>query len=208
MPYNENVDRPQYFNFSDPGCCASGVLINFSGVPMHPHETYTVVFDWYSTMPALPIVEFYPLSYTVTPTEQNNNHIVSTFMKSITNFNYDNSTKNVIGVRVYDSYGRFIYENIGIVKCGEICTEQGKPRFEYVASRYPTPTPSVTATITPTPTPLPSLSASATPTPTPTPSPSVTDCEVLGYYNFNTGGSPASSSTNWGILRVVSQYLK
>ena len=133
MPYNENVDRPQYFNFSDPSCCASGVLINFSGVPMHPHETYTVVFDWYSTMPALPIVEFYPLSYTVTPTEQNNNHIVSTFMKSITNFNYDNSTKNVIGVRVYDSYGRFIYENIGIVKCGEICTEQGKPRFEYVA---------------------------------------------------------------------------
>ncbi len=115
---------------------------------------------------------------------------------------YDNSTKNVIGVRVYDSASRFIYENIGIIKCGDTCTEDGKPRFEFVANRFPTPTPSNTVIPTPTMTPTPTY----TPTHTPTPSPSSTDCGLSGHDNFNSSGS--SSHINWGLLRVVSQYLK
>jgi hypothetical protein len=205
MPYSKNTTRPQNFYF-EPSVCENGALINFSGVPMHPHETYFVVFDWYSTIPALPIIEFRPQSYFITPTEQSNNHVITTFFKSITNYNYDNSTSNVIGARVYDSAGRFIYENIGVIRCGDTCTEEGKPRFEYVSDRYPTPTPSITPTRTPTPTPTNSPEPSPTPTATPTPTPSVTDCSVLGYDNFNTNGT--TGSINWGLLRVVSQYIK
>ncbi len=169
---------------------------------MRPHETYTVFFDWYSTLPANPIIEFNPQTYSITPVEKSNNHVISTFFRSVTNFNYDNSTKNVIGVRVYDSASRFIYENIGIIKCGDTCTEDGKPRFEFVANRFPTPTPSNTVIPTPTMTPTPTY----TPTHTPTPSPSSTDCGLSGHDNFNSSGS--SSHINWGLLRVVSQYLK
>tara|TARA_B100001094_G_scaffold79324_1_gene75614 strand:+ start:1167 stop:1784 length:618 start_codon:yes stop_codon:yes gene_type:complete len=204
MPYSKNTDRPQEFNFADAHCCNEGVLINFSGVPMRPHQTYTVFFDWYSTIPSSPIIEFKPQTYTITPVEQSNNHIVSTFFRSVTNFNYDNSTKNVIGVRVYDSSSRFIYENIGIIQCGDTCTEDGKPRFEFVASRFPTPTPSVTATLTPTPTVTP------THTMTPTPSPSLV-CSN-SYDSYNNTLTVESDSTqyqqykNWGLFRIVSQY--
>lgn len=208
MPYSKNTTRPQIFEFSDPSCCDQGVLINFSGVPMHPHETYTVIFDWYSTLPALPIIEFNPVSYSVTPIEKSNNHVISTFFRAVTNYNYDNSTKNVIGARVYDSVGRFIYENIGIVKCGDTCTDQGQPRFEYVASRYPTPTPSVTPTMTPTISLTPTLSLSSTPdespTPTPTPSPSLV-CST-NFENYNNTTEYDDAYKNWGLFRIVSQY--
>tara|TARA_B100001094_G_scaffold332912_1_gene407267 strand:+ start:2867 stop:3514 length:648 start_codon:yes stop_codon:yes gene_type:complete len=214
MPYSKNTTRPQEFSFSDPSCCNEGVLINFSGVPMQPHVTYTVFFDWYSTLPSSPIIEFKPQTYSITPVEQSNNHVVSTFFRSVTNFNYDNSTKNVIGVRVYDNSSRFIYENIGIIKCGDTCTEEGQPRFEFVASRFPTPTPSVTATLTPTPTITPtiSLSATVTPTPTatPTPSPSLVCSDSNSNYNNEEKSSVNNSQyqehKNWGLLRIISQY--
>lgn len=208
MPYSKNTTRPQVFNFADARCCERGVPIHFSGVPMHPGETYTVIFDWYSTIPILPIIELNPTSYNVSPTNKSNNHVVSTFFKSITNYNYDNSTKNVIGARVYDSIGRFIYENIATVNCGDTCTDQGKPRFEYVSDKYPTPTPSVTPTITPTisVTPTVTLSASATKTPTPTPTPSPSLVCSLYFSNYNNTGTYNETYKNWGLFRIVSQY--
>lgn len=208
MPYSKNTTRPQLFNFPDPACCERGAPIYFSGVPMHPGETYTVVFDWYSTIPTLPIVEFNPVSYTVSPTNKSNNHVISTFFTAITNYNYDNSTKSVIGARVYDSIGRFIYENIGTVKCGDTCSELGRPRFEYVSDKLPTPTPTVTPSVTPTisltPTVTVSASATHTPTQTPTPSPSLV-CSLY-FDNYNNTGEYSTSYKNWGLYRIVSQY--
>ena len=143
---------PSTVSYPGPSC-ASGVLVQFSGIDLDLNRSYTIQFSCISSMPASTSV-LSPTGFVFTPSEKVSTF--STLFSARNSFTLFNSSSNIVKLSIYNQ-GTEIYRDYGAVYCGNLSNDP----IQIVPTPTPTPTISPTPTYTPTPT--------VTPTPSRTP---------------------------------------